>query len=212
MALLMKKGDFAKRQKVGASAVSNWAKKGLLVFAADPNQPGKQLVDVEKSELLIRGTIDPTRGRPRAQDAQASGQPTDDQPQGSAPSPIALNGLEAARLDEMRERTTRRRIENEQLLGRLVPLPEYERRAGDLGRLVRERTLGLVRQLSERLAAETDPRTVAAILNDAFDKLFNKVADEIEAAASEESAADAALEAAAAAEDDVDLIDEPAAA
>lgn len=211
MPLLMKKGEFAARQQVGASAVSNWAKKGLLVFAPDPAHPGKQLVDVEKSELLIRGTIDPTRGRPRAKDAQ--GQPdADDQPQGgSSPQPISLNGLEAARLDEMRERTTRRRIENEQLLGRLVPLAEYERRAGDMGRLVRERSFGLVRQLSERLAAETDPRTVASILNDALDALFNQVADEIEAAASEESAVDAALERVAA-EEVEDPIDEPAAA
>ena len=65
MTMLMK-SEFAALKGVGASAVSNWAKKGLLVYGQDPARPGKQLVDVEKSELLINGTIDQTRGRPRA--------------------------------------------------------------------------------------------------------------------------------------------------
>ena len=215
MPLLMKKGAFADWMGVKPSAVSNWGKKNLLVFAPDPENPDRQLVDAEKSRAVIRATVDPTRGRPRARERQAV-----DGPEGSSPppppsnAPIALNGLEAARLDEMRERTIGRRIENEKAAGRLVPLAEYERRTGDMGRLVRERTTGLVRQLAERLASETDPRQVQAILSEAFDKMFNQLADEIEASADEEQAADAALAQIAEAdgedEDDPDLA--PAAA
>lgn len=187
MTLLLKQAEFAARHGVGPSAVSNWKKRGLVVFAPDPRRPGKQLIDAEKSDLLVRGTIDQTRGRPRGDAAEAAA------PAESTAPAIAMNGLEAARLEEMRERTTRRKIENEQLLGRLVSLAEYERRAGDMGRMIRERTHGLIRQHGERLAAETDPRTIMAILTEAFDGLFDQVAGEVEAAASDERAADAVL-------------------
>lgn len=188
MPLLMSQGEYAKRQGVLPSAVSNWKKRGLLVFAEDPKRPGKQLVDVEKTDLLVRGTIDQTRGRPRAvETTQASA------PQAETPAPRAVSGLEAARLDEMQERTRRRRIETEQLLGKLVPIAEYERRAGDLGRLIRERTNALVRNLAERLAAETEPRAVIAVLGEAFDHLFDQVANEIEAEAEKEREVDQEL-------------------
>ena len=183
MTLLLKQAEFAARHGVLASAVSNWKKRGLLVFADDPERPGKLMIDAAKSDLLIKGTIDPTRGRPRSEGSAAAAHPV----------PVAINGLDAARLEEMRERTTRRKIENEQLLGRLVMLAEYERRAGEMGRVIRERTHGLIRQHGERLAAETDPRTIMAVLGQAFDALFDQVADEIEAAASDERVADAAL-------------------
>lgn len=203
MTLLLKQAEFAARHGVVASAVSNWKKRGLLVFAEDPARPGKQMIDAEKSDLLIKGTIDPTRGRPRndaTQAAQSGAAPAE----GQSRAVIPMNGLEAARLEEMRERTTRRKIENEQLLGRLVPLSEYERRAGEMGRVIRERTHGLIRQHGERLAAETDPRTIMALLGQAFDALFDQVADEIEAAASDERVADAALAQIEAADSDDD--------
>lgn len=205
MALLMSQTEFAARHKVGKSAVSNWKRRRLLVFAPDPDRPGKQLVDVELSDNLVRGSIDPTRGRPRAAEGQEGAAP---QTEGIKP-PAQLSGIEAARLDEMLERTRRRKIETEQLLGSLVSLAEYERRAGDMARLIRERTMGLIRQQSERLAAETDPRTIVSVLGEAFDALFNQLADEIEAEADTERQVDQALAAIDDA-DDAEVEDEAA--
>lgn len=194
MPVLLTQAEFAQRHGVSKPTVSAWKAKGLLVFLADPSKPSKQLVDAEKSDILVRASIDPTRGRPRnGERAEAAAE--GDLPTTPAPSraPAAMSGLEEARLDEMRERTRRRRIETEQLLGNLVPISEYERRAGDLGRLVRERTHALIRQLAERLAAENDPRQVMAVLGEAFDALFAQVADEVEAEATKERQVDEEL-------------------
>lgn len=207
MTLLMKQAEYAAHRGVKPSAVSNWKAKGLLIFASDPDRPGKQLVDVAKTDLIVGASIDPTRGRPRSADVAQVDAP---QPKNfeKSPTPVvrAVDPMAEARLEEMRERTTRRRIENSQLLGQLVPLSEYERRAGDMGRLVRERSSGLIRQHAERLAAETDPRTIIALLSEAFDGLFDRLASEIEAEARAELAADAALAVAEPDEED----DEPA--
>lgn len=192
MALLMSQTAFAERHGVGKSTVSNWKAAGLLVFAVDPDNPRKQLVDAEKSDLVVRGSIDPTRGRPRTADVSPDvhgGQQQDPPPRGE----VRLTQLEQGRLEEMSERTRRRRIETEQLLGNLVPIAEYERRAGDRGRMVRERANALIRQHSERLAAETEPRQIVAILGEAFDALFSQVADEIEADAAQVVEVDALL-------------------
>jgi len=192
MPLLMKKGEFATWMNVGASAVSNWGKKGLLVFADDPDNPGKQLVDAEKSKLLISGTIDQTRGRPTNASRQAAEQGDAPEAKSSGRAPPVSAG-EQLRQEEARERILGRRIENERAVGSLVPLAEYERRAGEYGRLVRERSHAVVRQLAARLAAETEPRTITALLVEALDKTFANLADEIEADATAEIVADATL-------------------
>ncbi len=200
MPSLMTKGEFAAHMNVGASAVSNWNKKGLLVFGPDPERPGKELVDAEKSALIIRASVDTTRGRPRKADQVAAEHPASPSGEGGAslshssrPPPAQLNALEQARLDEMRERTTRRQIENGQLLGQLVSLAEYERRAGEMGRMLRERSHGLVRKLAERLAAETDPRAIITLMGEGLDGLFDQVAGELEADLETERAVDAVL-------------------
>lgn len=185
---LMRAKDYAVHRGVRPSAVSNWKAAGHLVWAEDPERPGKQLIDVEKSDLILGGKVDPTRGRPRSAEAAAPADVTQADASGAR-----VSGMDQARLDEMRERTLGRRIENDKALKYLVPLAEYERRAGDMGRMVRERTVGVVRQLAERLAAETDPRQVISLLNSEFDRLFNKLADDIEAAATAEGDADAEL-------------------
>lgn len=188
MALLMSQTEFAARRKVGKSAVSNWKNAGLLVFADDPDRPGKKLVDAEKSDLLVGGSIDPTRGRPRSADLAEAEAPA------SQPSaPARVTGIEAARLEEMQERTRRRRIDTEQLLNTLVPIAEFERRAGDMGRKVREGVRALVRQNSERWAAETDRKALMMLMEAAFDGFFGRLADEIEAEANEEREVDRAL-------------------
>lgn len=196
MTLLMKK-DFAARHGVGASAVSNWAKKGLLVFVPDPARPGKELIDAEKSDLLVRGTIDQTRGRPRA--AEGAGTPAAPVEGGGPPASVPISymsGPEAVRMEEARERIIGRRLENEKNAGRLVPLDLVERKASERGLMIRERVNGIVRAEQERLAAEADPRVIGSLLIAKFDALFDRIADEIEAEARAEADADAVMEAA----------------
>ncbi|WP_156402127.1 hypothetical protein [Caulobacter sp. Root1472] len=209
MPSLMTKGEFAAHMNVGPSAVSNWNKKGLILLAPDPERPGKQLVDAERSALLIRASVDTTRGRPRKADQAAAEQSPSSSGEGGGASPERppqrLNALEQIRLDEARERITRRQIENGQLLGQLVSLPEYERRAGEMGRVVRERTHGVVRKLAERIAAETDPRTIIALLGGELDSMFDKVAGELEAEAQVERAVDVVLAAVVPDEEEADL-------
>lgn len=192
---LMTKGEFAGFMNVGPSAVSNWAKKGLVVMAADPDNPGRQKVDADKSRILVLASIDQTRGRPRAKD-QASAEAAPAAP-ASNESPThgaePVSAVERARLEEMRERITRRRIENGQMLGTLVPLAEFERRAAEMGLLIRERTQALVREHAEALADETDPRAVQSFLAAKFDELFEKLASEIETDAAAELSADRTL-------------------
>lgn len=194
---LMRATEYAKHRGVTKGAVSNWKSAGLLVWADDPERPGRQLIDVQKSDAYLDRVIDPTRGRPRAgevEEAQGDGS--------AAPARAAISKIEAARLEDMAERTLRRRLDNQVILGSLVPLAEYERRAGDMGRLVRERTSGIIRQLAERLAAETEPRQIIALLSEQFDQLFDHLADQIEADAKAEAGVDQVLAAEADDEED----------
>lgn len=195
------KSEYAKHRGVKPSAVSNWNAKGLLVFAADPARPGKQLIDVEKTDLVLNGTVDQTRGRPRSGDMDATHQAGGEAPAPLTPRSVPMTAEAAARLEEVQERTLGRRIENERNLGRLISLADAERRAADRGRMIRERVNSLVRAHSERIASESDPRVVVAILGAEFDALFNRIADEIEAEARAEAAVDDQL-ATIAAEDD----------
>jgi len=191
MTLLMRAKDYAKHRGVTPAAVSNWKRKELLVFAPDPDSPGKQLIDVAKSDLVLNGTVDQTRGRPRSGENESEA--LEHAASGGAVRAALVSPLQAAQLADLGERTLARRIENEKSLKALVPLAEYERRAGDMGRLVRERTVGVIRQSAERLAAETDPRQIIAYLTGQFDDLFVQLADEIEAAAKLEDGVDQAL-------------------
>lgn len=194
MALLMNKSEFAKRRGVRPSAVSNWIKRDLIVFADDPARPGKRLVDAEKSDILVSASVDQTRGRPRSADVTqveaSDAEPASPHAALPAARPIQMGGTEAARLEDMRERTLGRRIENEKAMRNLVALADVERQAADRGRMIRERVQNVVRAQAERLAAETDPRVIASLLSAEFDQLFERIADEIERQDGEEAAAD----------------------
>lgn len=212
MTLLMK-SEYAAYRGVKPSAVSNWIAKGLVIFGNDPARPGKQLVDVAKTDILVNGSVDQTRGRPRS----AEGAPVQAEAEADGAAPVAaahrvprVSGAEAVRMEEARERIIGRRIENEKALGRLVALAEVERRSAERGRMIRERVQSVVRTQSERLASEADPRMIVAILSAEFDALFARIADEIEAEAASEAAADAALAAVSGDEDADDAAEEAA--
>lgn len=174
--VLMTKGAFAKRRGVGASAVSNWAGRDLLVMAEDPEKPGRLLIDVARTEARLNAKLDPARGRPKAGDSQPQG----DLPL-AAPSEKAASGgsLADVRTDLIRQQTEKLQLENAAKAGALVPFEEYARRASEFGRVARERMLSVVRSQAEWLGACKDPRAVVAQLEDEIERAFADLAAQI---------------------------------
>lgn len=181
--LLMTPAKFAARRGVQKSAVSNWKKKGWLVYAEGPDG-GKPLIDVERSELKLNANLDPSRGRP------TTGQMTavSDLPV-VAPAPPQNSGLTDVRTDLIKAQTVGKTLENARRAGELVVFAEFERLAIENGRVTRERMIALARNLSERLAAEREPRQVSAILIEEIDKAFTELAEQITRGDTEDDAA-----------------------
>lgn len=174
-AALMTQTEFAAHRGVGKSAVSNWKKKKLVVFAEGPG--GALLVDVTRTEAKLNASLDPTRGRPTNVQMSDEGAPP-----AALPTP-AGDSLGEVRTDLLREQRVGHKIRNARDAGDLVARAEYENRAAELGRLARERMHSLVRAQAERLAAEHDPRLITAILTAEIDRTFAELADQAEAGA-----------------------------
>lgn len=180
--LLMSQAEYARHRGVGAPAVSNWKKAGLLAFAEDPAQPGKIKVDVVRSDAKINGRIDPMRGRPptAAPPIEAApGLPLD----AAAPVAESVPSLSSIRGDLIREQLVGQQLKNAATAGELVPAIEAERRLSETARMLRERIQSEYRGLAERLAAEKDARTVMMLLEEAGDRVFEGLADDIAAGA-----------------------------
>ena len=190
---LMNRAQYAEHCKVVPTAVTKW--KDWLVKVEDPDRQGKFLIDVEASDAARRARVDTTTGRPRKDDGPVGEQlaqaTTAVLPGIGIPAKMSL--MEEARLEHLRERTMRQQLDRAALVGQLLPLEEYTTRASDMGRMIRERAHALVRQHSERLAAETEPRKIVAILADALDLMFNQVAEDLDRQADDEQRADAVL-------------------
>jgi len=173
---LMTKGDFARHRGVGKSAVSNWAKKGLLVMGECP-ATGAIQVDVERTEARINTRVDPMRGRPSAATPIA------------APAQVEEGGdlfsgrrnAAQVRVDLAEENLVGQRLKNAQAAGELAPAIELKRRSAELGRVCRERMHSMFRSISERLAVERDARTIMAIGGAEIDRVFGELADEVDA-------------------------------
>lgn len=173
--ILMTAKEFAAHRGVKPSAVSNWKKKKLLVFAEDP-AGGKPKIHVERTEQRLATNIDPGRGRPTSAQAAAPAQPSLPE----APRPADGAGRVAdVRTDLIVAQTVQMNLKNAKVAGELVPLAEFESRAGEYGRLVRERVQAMFRTVSERLAAESDPRKIVALLSDEADATLSDLAKSI---------------------------------
>jgi hypothetical protein len=192
---LVTQTNYAKLHGVSRQAVTNWKAANYLVFAADPNNPKRKLVDVARSNLLIEGMIDPNRGRP----TEASKRPLEKAPYRSIDDRLPF--LKVHQRSEINDENLKnKRLKNIELTldlderaGALVLVSEFERRAGDLGRQARERIQSAFRLESERLAAMTDPRTVQVLCAELIDQTFESLADQIEAEARAETEIDQAL-------------------
>lgn len=170
---LMSQAEFAVHRGVGRSAVSNWKKKGWVVFAEDGD--GQTLVDVDRTIARLNANLDPARGRPStAQASQTAPLPLEPR------EPTQGDGLAAVRTDLIRQQTIGKTLENAKRAGELVPLTEYERRSSELGRLTRDRMHSFLRSYAERFAAERDPRQIVAIGSAEIDRQFDELADQVE--------------------------------
>lgn len=197
----MSQADYARHRGVTKPAVSNWKKRGLVVFAEDPAS-GRTMVDVARTDAKLNGNIDPMRGRP-AGGIQAVAEPL---PFPTAPRPGG--DISSERLEYLREQRVGQALKNADSARELVPLAEAEKRMIELGRSVRERVHATYRGLAERLAAERDVRVIMSLGEEAFDRVFEELADDAqkgafagEAEDPEEAELDAELQQAAAAED-----------
>lgn len=199
----MRKGEFARHRGVKPSAVSNWNKRGFLVFAEGPG--GQMLVDVAKTEARLNAKLDTTRGRPTT-GMQAG---MDDVPEAldTPDAPDAPEGGDRQpvinpRMELVRENVVEKRLKNLEKARELVALEEYERRSTEKGRQTRERVMGVVRDMADRLAVETNPRTIVALQQEAFDRMFADLALDVEQDAMGEDLAEAELADAEAPEED----------
>lgn len=166
---LLTQADFAKRRGVGKSAVSNWKKAGLLVFAEDAD--GRMMVDARRTEARLNSRLDPTRGRPTAATQEtAAPQPLSDD--AGDPGAGQERNLARVRAEVAEEDLVDKRLKNAARARELVPAAEAERRVGALGQMVRERIQAELRAKAERLAAEREPRAIMALLDEAVDRAF----------------------------------------
>ena len=173
---LMTQAEFAAHRGVGKSAVSNWKKAGLLIFAEGDD--GKVRVDVERTEARLNARIDPTRGRPTTTIGEAPA--IGELPMESDTAQTGGRNAAAVRVEVAEEELVARRMKNAEMARQLVPLAECERRLSSLGRMARERVMAELRGRAERIAAARETREAMLLMDEACDAAFAALADAIE--------------------------------
>ena len=176
---LMTQAEFAAHRGVGKSAVSNWKKAGLLVFAEGPD--GKLAVHVERTDAKLNARIDPTRGRPTTAIGEAPA--IGELPMESDAAQTGGRNAAAVRVEVAEEELVARRMKNAEMARQLVPLSECERRLASLGRMARERVMAELRGRAERIAAARETREAMLLMDEACDAAFAALADAIEGGA-----------------------------
>lgn len=174
---LMTQAAFARHRGVGRSAVSNWKKAELLVFAEDPAD-GLVKVDVARSDARINGKIDPGRGRPANAQATPAGELPMEAPTAPAsPGARPPENLNTVRLELIRQQTAGHVLKNAREAGELAPIVELQRRAVEMGRAARDRMQAWFRGEAEHLAAERDVRAIMVLGEQGIDRVFAELAD-----------------------------------
>lgn len=185
MSQLMSQADYARYRGVGRPAVSNWKKAGHLVLAEDAG--GRVMIDVARTDARINSRIDPMRGRPANAVPAVPAQTLFAPPPQQSDDSVTVSSV---RLDLLHEQRTGQALKNAKAAGDLVPLVEGLRRWGEAARLLRERMQSDMRGLSERLANESETRTVMMLLEETVDRVFGAVAAAIEAGDEEDEDGD----------------------
>ncbi|QIG79980.1 hypothetical protein [Stakelama tenebrarum] len=175
---LMTQADFAAHRGVGKSAVSNWKKAGLLVFAED--DAGRAMVHVERSDARLNARVDPTRGRPSAglNGGTAPAIVESDAGAGEDTTAGGQRSLALVKAEQAEEALVSQRLKNASAASELVPRVDAQRLLAEGGRAIRERLMAWLRGSAEQRVAMRDVKDLLAFEDAEVSALFAELAQQ----------------------------------
>jgi phage terminase Nu1 subunit (DNA packaging protein) len=159
MSTLVSFSEYAAHIGSSAPYVSKLRKQGRLVIVIDAN--GKERVDQELTDRLLKNTADPSR----------AGNGANAKP--SAGTTISSNIIESGKVNEvfMRAKSAEAvhrakllEMKYKTLSGKLLDTDEVHQTQFELARQVRDAMMSIPPRLQDVLAAESDPSVVGALL------------------------------------------------
>lgn len=177
---LISQAELARRLGVSRQYVGRLVKQGKLELV------GRKL-DAEASMAVLEGLADPARPRktnlaasPPAREVVAEQSEPADDPEGAiikgekrAPTFAEAKTMKEVYLAKMA------RLKYEEEAGRFLEKSEVERRAQEVGMVVRQNLLSLPSRLMDQLAAESDPREINALLDAEVREVLTMLAEEL---------------------------------
>ena len=162
----MTQAEFSRHRGVSRATVSEYKKKGLLIFTDDGR------VDVAASEAKLDSSLDPSRGGDRSgRDVKPSANKDSD--------------LMKAKVNESLTKTAKQALEVEKMAGRLIEKEPTAMAAFTLSRNALESLLAIPDRLSTLLAVESDAAVVHELMSKEIRDVANTLADAAEAMFSE---------------------------
>jgi transcriptional regulator with XRE-family HTH domain len=161
---LVSQAELARRLGVSRQYISKLVKEGKLELV------GRKL-DAEASMAVLEGLSDPARPR---KTALASAPPAREIVDREPPPTFA----EAKTMKEV-YLAKMARLKYEEEAGRFLEKAEVERRAQEVGMVVRQNLLSLPSRLMDQLAAESDPREINALLEGEVREVLKMLAEEL---------------------------------
>jgi hypothetical protein len=160
----MTKAAFARLHGVAKPTVTGWARRGLLVLAADGRR-----VDVLASNARLGARPSVSRGgtakvRPIVTDRPKAGSPEDPALSAQGIDPADWSRQEALRQREIAQAQLAR-IEADRAAGLVVPIADVTDAVRGEYHTVRTALLGLASKLAARLAAATTPEACGALVD-----------------------------------------------
>jgi len=158
----MSQAEFSRYRGVSRATVTEYKKKGLLVFLEDGR------VDVAASEARLDSSLDPTRGGDRS--------PRDGKPSAKDSS----SELAKEKINELRLKNEKQSLEVERLAGRLIEKDPTAMAAFTLARNALESLLAIPDRLASLVAAETDEAKVHELMTEEIREVANELAEKAE--------------------------------
>jgi transcriptional regulator with XRE-family HTH domain len=177
---LISQAEFARRLGVSRQYIGRLVKKGKLELV------GRKL-DADASMAVLEGLADPARPRktslaaspPSREIVAEQPEPADD-PEGAiikgekrAPTFAEAKTMKEVYLAKMA------RLKYQEEAGRFLEKAEVERRAQNVGMVVRQNLLSLPSRLMDQLAFESDPREINALLEAEVREVLTMLAEEL---------------------------------
>lgn len=177
---LVSQAELARRLGVSRQYISKLVKEGKLELV------GRKL-DAEASMAVLEGLSDPARPRktsfasaPPAREVVPEQPAPASDPEGAiikgekrAPTFAEAKTMKEVYLAKMA------RLKFEEEAGRFLEKAEVERRAQEVGMVVRQNLLSLPSRLMDQLAAESDPREINALLEGEVREVLKMLAEEL---------------------------------